>query len=64
MKVSLRKRINEFCKGCIYDKNASGAWREQVTACTSRDCSLYPVRPVSREAKKAKPLTKIATISV
>jgi len=62
MKVSLRKRINEFCKGCIYDKNAQGAWREQVTACTSRDCPLYDVRPVSKVAVLVTNSNQIATI--
>jgi hypothetical protein len=53
MSVSLRKSIDSFCKGCIYDKNASGAWREQVTGCTSVNCPLYPVRPVSKAGQKA-----------
>ena len=62
MKASLRKRINEFCKGCIYDKNAQGAWREQVTACTSVSCPLYDVRPVSKVANSVKFQTQTATI--
>ena len=59
---SLRKRINDFCKGCIYDKNASGAWREQVTACTSYNCSLYAVRPITQAGQKAAKTTETATI--
>lgn len=42
---SLRKAINDKCRECLYDPKARGAWREQVTACTSPDCPLFPVRP-------------------
>jgi hypothetical protein len=45
---SLRGAINAFCKHCIYDPiGGSGTWRQQVEACTSLKCPLYPVRPVS-----------------
>lgn len=48
-KPSLRKAINAFCKGCLYDPNGgTGTWREQVSACTSRDCPLYAVRPTAK----------------
>lgn len=50
-KPSLRKAINQHCRECIYDPiSGQGSWRQQVTDCTSKDCSLYPVRP--RAAKK------------
>ena len=62
-KVSLRKSINEFCKSCIYDKHADGAWREQVTRCTSYNCSLYPVRPVTKAGRKAAKTINLGTIS-
>ncbi len=45
---SLRKCINENCKICIYDPNAAGTWRQQVTLCTVTSCALYPVRPVTK----------------
>jgi hypothetical protein len=61
-RISLRKRINEFCKGCIYDKNGDGAWREQVTACTSYRCPLYDVRPLQYTGRKATKTTETATI--
>jgi hypothetical protein len=64
MSVSLRKSINEFCKGCIYDKHAEGAWREQVTRCTSYKCALYPVRPVSKAGQKAANTTSLEEIAV
>jgi Zn-finger protein len=64
MKVSLRKSINAFCKGCIYDKHAEGAWREQVTRCTSCTCPLYPVRPVSKAGEKAAKSHKAEEITV
>ena len=50
--MSRTKAINEFCKGCIYDKKAPGTYREQVEACLSGPaskvpCPLWPYRPVS-----------------
>jgi len=45
---SLRKCINEHCKCCIYDPEAAGAWRQQVTLCSVTGCPLYPVRPTSK----------------
>lgn len=46
-KRSMRAAINAFCKGCIYDQTQAGTWRQQVEACTSIRCALYPFRPVS-----------------
>jgi len=47
--VSLRKAIDEHCKGCIYDPlSGLGGWREQVTLCTVTTCPLYPVRPIHK----------------
>jgi hypothetical protein len=47
--MSLRKAINDKCKECLYDQSGGGGnWRQQVTACTSFSCPLYPHRPVSR----------------
>ena len=46
---SLRAAINAFCRYCIHDpKSGTGTWRQQVEACPSPDCPLYPVRPKSR----------------
>ena len=45
-KVSLRRAINSMCKNCIYDPiGGPGTWRQQVKACTSKTCPLYPCRP-------------------
>lgn len=47
-KLSLRTAINEKCKECIVDPVCgTGNWRQQITACTSRTCPIYPVRPLS-----------------
>ena len=46
-KPSLRKAINDYCKGCTYDEYDKGTWRQQVAACTISYCPLHPVRPVS-----------------
>jgi hypothetical protein len=46
--MSLRAAINAKCKECIYDPiSGRGTWRQQVEACTSRTCPLFPVRPKS-----------------
>ena len=46
--MSLRKAINLKCRECIYDPMADGTWRQQIGACTSPNCPLYPHRPTSR----------------
>lgn len=46
--MSLRKAINDYCKGCIYDSLAPGTWLKQVEDCSSPNCELYPVRPKPR----------------
>jgi len=44
--ASLRTAIDQMCRSCIYDPGSgNGAWREQVTACSSANCPLHPVRP-------------------
>lgn len=50
--MSLRKAINAMCKECIYDgSSGSGTWRQQVEACTSPKCPLFPYRPKSNTKK-------------
>jgi hypothetical protein len=44
---SLRAAINAKCKSCIYDPDARGNWREQVSGCSSANCPLHAVRPIS-----------------
>lgn len=53
--MSMRKAINDKCKDCIYDPLAGGNWRQQVEACTCRDCPLYPYRPKSKSRAKSAP---------
>ncbi len=55
--MSLRAAINAKCKECIYDPIAGrGTWRQQVEACTSPRCPLYPVRPqADRRSEVQKP---------
>ena len=46
---SLRRAINAKCVDCIHDPlSGLGNWRQQVEACTSKACPLWPVRPVSK----------------
>lgn len=47
--MSLRKAINSKCKECIHDPYQQGKWKQQVQACTSPRCPLFPVRPISGE---------------
>lgn len=43
---SMRKAIDAYCKGCIYDPlSGLGTWRQQTEGCTSTDCPLYELRP-------------------
>ena len=60
--MSLRAAINAKCRECIYDPYpGSGNWRQQVEACTSPDCPLFSVRPISRpetDAQRARRLAK------
>lgn len=43
----LRAAIDRKCRECIYDPvGGCGSWRQQVAACSSSGCPLYPVRPV------------------
>jgi hypothetical protein len=51
-KPSLKIAIENNCKECIYDgASGSGTWREQVSMCTSKECSFYDLRPL-REGLK------------
>ncbi len=47
-KLGLRKCVDDKCKSCIYDPEAAGTWRQQVTLCSVTKCPLYPVRPVTK----------------
>jgi len=49
---SLRGAINSMCKYCIYDPSARGNWREQVQACSSSNCPLHPLRPISLASRR------------
>jgi len=46
--MSLRKAVNDKCRECLYDPLSNGNWRQQITACTSPNCPLFPFRPISK----------------
>lgn len=47
-KPGLRGKIDAMCAYCIYDPDSgTGTWRQQVEACTSTACPLFPVRTSS-----------------
>ncbi len=50
--MSLRKAINQKCRECIHDEKAAGTWLKQVEDCTSYQCPLYPVRPITRQTRQ------------
>jgi hypothetical protein len=51
-RLSLRSAIDAMCRYCIYDPGGgNGTWREQVQACSSANCPLHPVRPITVKAK-------------
>jgi hypothetical protein len=50
-KTEVWRRISANCRYCLYDPHAGGTWREQIEACTSPDCPMYPIRPVSQNYK-------------
>lgn len=58
---SLRAAIDAMCKGCIYDPISPGTWREQVEGCSSSNCPLHPVRPVSVAATKERAAERTET---
>jgi hypothetical protein len=39
------KAIESRCHGCVYDPQVEGNWLDQVKACESTDCPLFPFRP-------------------
>ena len=47
-KPKLRDSINGKCESCIYDPEAAGTWRQQVTLCSVTSCPLFLVRPVTK----------------
>ncbi len=52
-KPGLRGRINAMCATCIYDPfGSTGTWRQQTEECTSYNCPLYDIRPVSENYVK------------
>ncbi|BDR25691.1 hypothetical protein RVBP17_2650 [Pseudomonas phage sp. 30-3] len=56
--AGLRKCIDEFCKGCIYDPESTGSWRQQVENCSAKSCELWEVRPVSVGTKQERIIAK------
>ena len=55
-----RQRINDMCKACIYDPYAAGSWRAQVEECTSLECPLYPIRPLTFGSTRVRAESRVA----
>lgn len=51
---SLRTAIDAMCRSCIYDPEwGNGTWREQVQGCSSANCPLHAVRPITVKTQNA-----------
>lgn len=50
-KAGYKGKIRAFCAHCIFDPYQDGSWLKQVENCTSCDCPLFSVRPVSSPKK-------------
>jgi len=50
-KAGFKAKIRAFCCHCIFDPYQEGSWLKQVKNCTSYECPLYSVRPVSHSKK-------------
>lgn len=48
LKPTRSKAITQHCLDCIYDPQAAGTNRQQVTLCAVRACALYPYRPTTK----------------
>jgi hypothetical protein len=44
--MSRKSGIDAFCRECIADDSQPGTWRKQTENCLSKNCHLYPYRPV------------------
>ena len=55
--ASLRKRVDQHCKECIYDPKAPGTWRQQVALCSVILCALHDVRPKSTSRPSVQSIT-------
>jgi hypothetical protein len=42
--MSLRRKIDQNCKNCIYDSACPGSWRQQVSLCTVKSCPFWDIR--------------------
>ncbi len=50
--TSPRTAIANHCKGCTYDSQCVGNWRQQVEACAITDCELFEHRPLTGKTKR------------
>lgn len=58
------KAIHKHCFACIYDPQAgNGTKHEQTEACTSYQCALYELRPVTSAEKSRRNDEKIKAMS-
>ena len=53
---NLAKAVAGKCRECIYDPENLGTANQQIMACTSFTCPLWPVRPVNKDTTFSRPL--------
>lgn len=62
--MSLRKKINQNCRGCINYPYAAGNWRKQTTLCTVTNCSFREVSPVTKPKKLSPRRTRLSNAKI
>lgn len=60
---SPKKAIASHCKGCVYDSQSAGNWRQQVEACTITNCELYEHRPLTAKTRRFNNETRLAMLT-
>lgn len=64
MKTTPLKAIHKHCFDCIYDPQAgNGTKHEQTEACTSYQCALYDLRPITSAEKSRRNDEKVKAMS-
>ena len=63
MITSPKKAIANHCKGCAYDPQDVGSWRQQVEACTITICDLYDHRPITAKSRRLRQENYLASLT-
>lgn len=65
MATSPLRAIHAHCFDCIYDNQAgNGTKHDQTESCTSYDCALYELRPITNAEKSRRYDEKLKSMSL